>query len=282
MTSGPQQQTASQIAKTRNPINTSKKPKISTEGRQLKHKTKQAERKDGGAPTEITDGKGGTANDRGSGRSRTTAANPQDKCVARQSAEKAPQQNATQRGGLSTTTPRGREGGVRRERSAPPTRGLTAKNRRTFFEESSLTERVTHCQTTGMNDNVSDAHSNENGQTRVKAMKGDHRSQHEAASKTAHEAQGQQASDSAGGTTSARHHDAPEAGNPRGCSLPSHMCGLGEGANPPGPHALTPEREGACSPEMEQTRLEPWVGGASATTAPTRARQLTLATLRPL
>ena len=60
----------------------------------------------------------------------------------------------------------------------------------------------------------------------------------------------------AGGTTSARHHDAPEAGNPRGCSLPSHMCGLGEGANPPGPHAVTPEREGACSPEMEQTRLE--------------------------
>ena len=39
------------------------------------------------------------------------------------------------------------------------------------------------------------------------------------------------------------------------------MCGLGEGANPPGPHALTPEREGACSHEMEQTRLEPWVGG---------------------
>ena len=50
-----------------------------------------------------------------------------------------------------------------------------------------------------MNDNASDAHSNENGQTRVEAMKGDHRSQHEAASKTAHEAQGQQASDSAGG-----------------------------------------------------------------------------------
>ena len=58
----------------------------------------------------------------------------------------------------------------------------------------------------------------------------------------------------AGGTTSARHHDAPEAGNPRGCSPPSHMCGLGEGANPPGPTALTPAREGTCSPEAEQTK----------------------------
>ena len=48
------------------------------------------------------------------------------------------------------------------------------------------------------------------------------------------------------------------------------MCGLGEGANPPGPHALTPEREGACSPEMEQTRLEPWVGGARANGADKR------------
>ena len=105
-----------------------------------------------------------------------------------------------------------------------------------------------------MNDNVSDAHSNENGQTRVEAMKGDPRSQHEAASKTAHEAQGHQASDSAGGTTSAPHHDAPEAGNPRGFGLPSHMCGLSEGANPPGPTALTPAREGTCSPEAEQTK----------------------------
>jgi hypothetical protein len=41
------------------------------------------------------------------------------------------------------------------------------------------------------------------------------------------------ASDSAGGTTSAPHHDAPEAGNPRVCGLSSHMCGLDEGANPP-------------------------------------------------
>ena len=32
------------------------------------------------------------------------------------------------------------------------------------------------------------------------------------------------------------------------------MCGLGEGANPPGPTALTPAREGTCSPEAEQTK----------------------------
>ena len=62
------------------------------------------------------------------------------------------------------------------------------------------------------------------------------------------------ASDSAGGATSAPHHDAPEAGNPRGFGLPSHMCGLGEGANPPGPTALTPAREGTCSPEADQTK----------------------------
>ena len=43
-----------------------------------------------------------------------------------------------------------------------------------------------------MDAHVSVANSSENGQKRVEAMKGDHRSQHEAANKNAHEAQGHQ------------------------------------------------------------------------------------------
>ena len=61
------------------------------------------------------------------------------------------------------------------------------------------------------------------------------------------------ASDSAGGRTSPRRHDAPEAGSPCGGDLPAHMCGVGEGALPPGPNALIPQWEGASSPIVEQT-----------------------------
>ena len=61
------------------------------------------------------------------------------------------------------------------------------------------------------------------------------------------------ASDSAGGRTSARRHDATEAGSPSGGDLPAHMCGVGEGATTPGPNALIPQWEGESSPEVEQT-----------------------------
>ena len=62
------------------------------------------------------------------------------------------------------------------------------------------------------------------------------------------------ASDSAGGRTSPRQHDAPEAGTSSGRGLPAHMCGVGEGSTPPGPNALIPQWEGACSPEVEHTK----------------------------
>jgi hypothetical protein len=79
MNSAAQQQTESQIVDRRIPINTSKNPKISREGRHLKKTTTQAARHEGGESSDITDGKGGTADDRGGGRTRTTAAKPQDK-----------------------------------------------------------------------------------------------------------------------------------------------------------------------------------------------------------
>ena len=61
------------------------------------------------------------------------------------------------------------------------------------------------------------------------------------------------ASDSAGGRTSPRRHGAPEARSPCGGDLPAHMCGVGEGALPPGPNALIHQWEGASSPIVEQT-----------------------------
>ena len=52
------------------------------------------------------------------------------------------------------------------------------------------------------------------------------------------------ASDSAGGRTSPRQHDAPEAGTSSGRGLPAHMCGVGKGATPPRAECSDPSMGG--------------------------------------